>query len=55
MRGHGKMATCLREADTAKAGNAAGGFFQQGLQRAGHQISQDLIIPNGIGDRRPFG
>jgi hypothetical protein len=29
IREHGKMATCLREAAPAKAGNAAGGFFQQ--------------------------
>ena len=29
VREHGKMATCLREAAPAKAGNAAGGFFQQ--------------------------
>ena len=28
-REHGKRATCLREAAPAKAGNAAGGFFQQ--------------------------
>ena len=28
VREHGKMATCLREAAPAKAGNAAGGFFQ---------------------------
>jgi hypothetical protein len=31
IREHGKMATCLREAAPAKAGNAAGGFFQQTL------------------------
>jgi len=29
VREHRKMATCLREAATAKAGNAAGGFFEQ--------------------------
>ena len=29
VREHGKIATCLREAAPAKAGNAAGGFFQQ--------------------------
>ena len=29
IREHGKMATCLREAAPAKAGSAAGGFFQQ--------------------------
>ena len=28
VREHGKMATCLREAAPAKAGNSAGGFFQ---------------------------
>ena len=28
VREHGKMATCLREAAPAKAGNAADGFFQ---------------------------
>ncbi len=28
VREHGKMATCLRVAASAKAGNAAGGFFQ---------------------------
>jgi hypothetical protein len=27
IREHGKVATCLREAAPAKAGNAAGGFF----------------------------
>ncbi len=32
VREHGKMATCLREAATAEAGNAAGGFFQQTLK-----------------------
>jgi hypothetical protein len=31
IREHGEMATCLREAAPAKAGNAAGGFFQQTL------------------------
>ncbi|MGV7229060.1 MAG: hypothetical protein ACQ9IQ_10425, partial [Nitrospirales bacterium] len=31
VREHRKLATCLREAATAKAGNAAGGFFQQTL------------------------
>ncbi len=29
VREHGNMATCLREAATAEAGNTAGGFFQQ--------------------------
>jgi hypothetical protein len=29
VREHEKIATCLREAAPAKAGNAAGGFFQQ--------------------------
>jgi hypothetical protein len=33
IREHGKMATCLREAAPAKAGNAAGGFFQQNHYR----------------------
>jgi hypothetical protein len=28
---HNKIATCLREAASAKAGNAAGGFFQHSL------------------------
>jgi hypothetical protein len=28
VREHGKRATCLRVAASAKAGNAAGGFFQ---------------------------
>ncbi len=32
VREHGKMATCLREAASAKAGNAAGGFFQYSLK-----------------------
>jgi hypothetical protein len=32
IREHGKMATCLREGAPAKAGNAAGGFFQQTLK-----------------------
>jgi hypothetical protein len=32
IREHGKMATCLREVAPAKAGNAAGGFFQQTLK-----------------------
>ena len=31
VREHGKLATCLREAATAKAGNTARGFFQQTL------------------------
>ena len=31
VREHGTMGTCLREAATAKAGNAAGGFFHQPL------------------------
>jgi len=31
VREYGKRATCLREAAPAKAGNAAGGFFQQTL------------------------
>ncbi len=30
-REHGTMATCLREAASARAGNAADGFFQQTL------------------------
>ncbi|MDH5563856.1 MAG: hypothetical protein OEY91_09590 [Nitrospirota bacterium] len=29
VREHEKLVTCLREAAPAKAGNAAGGFFQQ--------------------------
>ena len=31
VREHGKLATCLREAAPAEAGNAAGRFFQQPL------------------------
>ena len=33
VREHDKMATCLRVAASAKAGNAAGGFFQHSLGR----------------------
>ena len=33
VREHGKMATCLGEAATAKAGNGAGDFFQHSLSR----------------------
>ena len=33
VREHGKRATCLREAATAKAENAAGGFFQHSQNR----------------------
>ncbi len=43
VREHGKMATCLREAATAEAGNAAGGFFQQtrngGTKSSGNYVS----------------
>jgi hypothetical protein len=35
VREHGNMATCLREAAPAKAGNAPGGFFQQPPYRHG--------------------
>ena len=33
VREHGKMATCLGKAATAKAGNGAGDFFQHSLSR----------------------
>jgi hypothetical protein len=33
VREHDKTATCLRVAASAKAGNAAGGFFQHSLKR----------------------
>ena len=36
VREHGRRGTCLREAAPAKAGNAAGGFFQQTLKEAGN-------------------
>ncbi len=38
VREHGKMATCLREAATAKAGNAADGFFHHSLLGTGEII-----------------
>ena len=41
VREHGKRATCLRVAASAKAGNAAGGFFQHS-----HDDTEQRIIGN---------
>ena len=38
VREHDKMATCLREAASAKPGNAAGDFFQHSLSLIDRRI-----------------
>ncbi len=43
------MATCLREAATAEAGNTAGGFFQQTPKR--HPRLHRMLVPRHIHSR----